>query len=111
VRGIPAAVTCSGRAEVPRSTGMACVAAQVYCLMRMPTSIVRLPCLGAVELFGQAHPPSLVVFKSFGDSLCAAAPTWAFSTPACNVIQDHPACIPRAADVAACCACCCQEPG
>jgi hypothetical protein len=36
-----------------------------------------------------------MVFKSAGDSLSAAAPTWAFSTSARHVIQDHPAYIPR----------------
>jgi hypothetical protein len=34
-------------------------------------------------------------FKSIRDSLSTAAPTWAFSTLAHYVIQDHPAYIPR----------------
>src|SRR5689334_6797505 len=36
-----------------------------------------------------------MVFKSMRDSLPGPALTWAFSTPACYVIQDHPAYIPR----------------
>src|SRR5690349_16084853 len=37
----------------------------------------------------------LMVFKSFRDSLVAAALTWAFSMSACWVFQDHPVYIPR----------------
>ena len=36
-----------------------------------------------------------MVFKSFRDSLVAAALTWAFSMSACWVFQDHPVYIPR----------------
>ena len=36
-----------------------------------------------------------MVFTSIGDSLSAAAPTWAFSTSDRHPIQDHPAYIPH----------------
>jgi hypothetical protein len=46
--------------------------------------------------FGSSHVgPTVMVFKSFCDSLVAAALTWAFSMSACWVFQDHPVYIPR----------------
>jgi hypothetical protein len=36
-----------------------------------------------------------VVFKSFRGSLSTTVPTWAFGMTAFQVIQDHPAHIPR----------------